>query len=256
MPNNFFDGFWSKKKQRETLAETPVVKQNLLNESQTQQPTIVPSAVNSSINVQANKTLNKSEVVAQDKKIELTQEQKRILYRIKSDCYDFTIEEMPTKAKFAEACLKKADILNLALKEKFLKQMLDFSEEVFLPLPQVPEIFTLELQLYKDKKSEIDALLPAFQKAEKALSDDILNFSAIVKEIKSKYKLSPDWNGKKPTLMKHSAELNMRKQKYIEDESKLLSQFAKLYPHAQKINTEYISFCKICLPLLNSVINS
>ncbi len=258
MPKNFFGGFPSKKKQKETLTETPLVRQNIIDESQTQQPQTTNNKIISGWDMPASQTLDKYDVISnrQEKKLKLTQEQKKILYRIKSDCFDFTNEEMPGKAKFSQACLKETDILNLELKEKFLKQLLGFSAELFLQIPQVPEIFTLELQLYKDKKSEIDALLPDFQKTEKALSDDILNFSAIVKEIKSKYKLSPDWNGKKPALMKHSAELNIRKQKYIEDENILLLQYAKLYPHAQKINTEYSSFCKLCLPTLNKAINN
>ncbi len=71
------------------------------------------------------------------------------------------------------------------------------------------------------RKSELDAAAHQLEKVRVTLTEEILNFTAIVQEMSNRYKLSPNWEGKKPVLIEKQKELEKRKLEYENDEQQL-----------------------------------
>ncbi len=114
------------------------------------------------------------------------------------------------------------------------------------------ENFELSLELLDEKKAELDALLPPFLTRENALKADIQAFTKAVNEAQSKHKLSPDWDGKKPTLMRLGAQLQERREAYNKDEERLNTKTEKLYALHAEFYQEFSLFCEELLPLLEA----
>ncbi len=55
---------------------------------------------------------------------------------------------------------------------------------------------------------------------EKKLTDDITKYAQLVKELGAKFKLSADWEGKKPQMIALGQKLSEMREKYLADEAK------------------------------------
>ncbi len=114
------------------------------------------------------------------------------------------------------------------------------------------ENFALSLELLDEKKAELDTLLPPFLTRETALKADIQAFTKAVNETQAKHKLSPDWGGKKPALMRLGAQLQERREAYNKDEAQLNTKTEKLYALHAEFYQEFSLFCEDMLPLLEA----
>lgn len=99
-----------------------------------------------------------------------------------------------------------------------------------------------ELTAIISRKSELDAATHQLEKVRVTLTQEILNFTAIVQQMSNRYKLSPNWEGKKPVLIEKQKELEKRKSEYEENEKQLdkyliafYQQYASFYNRLREI---------------------
>lgn len=78
-----------------------------------------------------------------------------------------------------------------------------------------------ELTIIISRKAELDTVAHQLEKMRITLTEEILNFTTIVQEMSNRYKLSPNWEGKKPVLIEKQKELEKRKSEYEKNEQQL-----------------------------------
>ncbi len=70
--------------------------------------------------------------------------------------------------------------------------------------------------------------------AEAALSSEIVKYSDIVAEMAAKYKLSPDWGGKKPQMINLGQQLNQKRSALLDQEEALKAKAGNIYGQMQE----------------------
>lgn len=99
------------------------------------------------------------------------------------------------------------------------------------------------------RKEDLDMAAHNLEKIRLSLTEEILNFSNIVKEVSSRYKLSPTWEGKKPILIEKQKELERRKSEYEKNEKQLDACFIEFY---KEYTTFHKEFCGLCTRMIRS----
>lgn len=95
-----------------------------------------------------------------------------------------------------------------------------------------------------DHRAELDKEAAELEKVRIALIDEIIKFTQVVKELGERYKLSPNWEGKKPILIEKQKELEGRKQEYEEKEKEINKKFRALYREYTQLDIEIRTWCQ------------
>ncbi len=80
--------------------------------------------------------------------------------------------------------------------------------------------------------AEVDLLL----KRGTELSAEILKYAELAKQLGDRYKLSPDWEGKKPKMIALGQALNEKRAQYLSDEQDMEVRTMKLYSEREKLS--------------------
>lgn len=89
----------------------------------------------------------------------------------------------------------------------------------------------------KQKTTIINQRVSEFRKVEKALREEIINFTNIVREMGQRYKLSPTWEGKKPILIEKQKQLEAKRRSYDKAEEEINEQLLSFYKEYQKMQS-------------------
>lgn len=89
-------------------------------------------------------------------------------------------------------------------------------------------------KLYQEKRN-LDQEVEQLSKEGEKLRQDIILFTRAVEEASSRYKLSPDWEGRKAPLMEVRKQLEARKVAYEEKEMRIDREAIELHKMIQQV---------------------
>ncbi len=116
--------------------------------------------------------------------------------------------------------------------EKSGMEIIDVLHEMMLT-KRISGIEGLEM-LYEEKQSLDQDVEQLYQEAQK-LRQDIMLFTRAVEEASSRYKLSPDWEGRKAPLMEVRRQLEVRRTAYEEKENKVNQKIQEICGKCEKV---------------------
>lgn len=101
-----------------------------------------------------------------------------------------------------------------------------------------------KLQDFTENKKALDVAAANLETLRVTLTQEILNFTRIVKEVGERYKLSPNWEGKKQVLIEKQKELEKRKSEYEKNERQLDDCFSALYREFEDIDRAFLELSR------------
>ncbi|MFI3172078.1 MAG: hypothetical protein R3Y58_06915 [Eubacteriales bacterium] len=148
-----------------------------------------------------------------------------------------------------EEYLRSDDFESLVAKQRLLS-MLEMEELQYLQKKD-KELFHLSYLAIKNRmreivarKKELDIAASQLETVRAPLANEIINFTNIVREVGERYKLSPNWEGKKPVLIEKQKELEKRKDEYEKNEKQLDRCFVAFYKEYKAFDQEFRELCK------------
>lgn len=94
------------------------------------------------------------------------------------------------------------------------------------------------------RKHELDSVANQLENIRVPLANEILDFTKIVREVGERYKLSPNWEGKKPILIDKQKELEKRRDDYEKNEKQLDACFIAFYKEVTHLDFEIRTMCE------------
>lgn len=93
------------------------------------------------------------------------------------------------------------------------------------------------------RKEALDKAAWQLEEIRVPLLTEIINFGKAIKEVGERYKLSPNWEGKKPILIEKQKELEARKKEYEKMESQLNTCFLAFYQEYEVLDKDIRVYC-------------
>ncbi len=126
-----------------------------------------------------------------------------------------------------------------------IKQEFEILYEIAYIFPDIRSIrvFAFVFSALRAATYKYESWLPrisTLSKAEDNLSDEIAEFIKTVHEMANKFKLSSDWEGKKPQMIAAGKKLSSRRLKLLEEEAKLDEKLKEMYREFAKLHKLFI----------------
>lgn len=153
-------------------------------------------------------------------------------------------------AKDFDEYIESQDFTELTDKMNVLSLIREIAPEMYevsdLPIAEI----AIAVKEVREQWLSIDAQVEEIKIEGDALREEIFNFAAAVNELKTKHKLSHDWDGKKPAMMNLQLKLNERREKYMKKEEKVELKLKELYEDYAEIYDAFISCCPCLIEVL------
>lgn len=94
------------------------------------------------------------------------------------------------------------------------------------------------------RKQELEVAAKQLESIRVPLTKEILDFTKIVREVGERYKLSPNWEGKKPLLIDKQKELEQRRDAYEKNEKQLDVCFVAFYKEVAQLDCSIRKLCE------------
>lgn len=165
------------------------------------------------------------------------------LLKAKTNCQSIAKKPFTSKAKNFEDYIECQDFKGLPEKAEVLRLVREVAPETY----QMTEVPITELGIAVEEihgnwveiQDEVDVL----KEEGDVLRADIHQFVATINELKNKYKLSPDWEGKKPGMMTYQNKLKERRENYLRKEKKVEAKLNVLYEDYAEVYEAFVSCC-------------
>lgn len=172
------------------------------------------------------------------------------IIKAKTNCQSISKKQCTNQVKKFEDYIECQDFKSIPEKADILKLIREIAPEVY----QVSEIPITEVglavqELYENW-SEIENEVQVLKEEGDVLRVDINQFVATTNELKNKYKLSPDWEGKKPGMMTYQSKLKERREAYLRKEQKVDTKLEVLYDDYSEVYEAFVS----CGPYIEQVL--
>lgn len=177
------------------------------------------------------------------------------LLKAKTNCQSIAKKQFTNQVKKFDDYIECQDFNGIPEKSDILRIVREVAPEAYqiseYPITEVgiavQEIYENWLEIEK----EVDSL-----KGEgDCLRGDIHKFVATVNELKNKYKLSPDWEGKKPGMMTYQSTLKERREDYLRKEKQVEAKLNILYEDYAEVYDAFVSCCPYIVEILESKAN-
>ncbi len=127
-------------------------------------------------------------------------------------------------------------------------------------LPQVmqAEEFSRLAALFKIVEDKVKVLMPIVNEIASEqikLEGEILKYTELTNEFAAKYKLSHDWEGKKPKMIEIGKNLNQKREVYLKKEEEQVGRVKALYDDLAKCHAVFVSNKDYLTVTLNKQIN-
>lgn len=130
------------------------------------------------------------------------------------------------KAVSFEAYLEREDFSQLRKQKEWISAIAQMPEHLETPTELIRETY--------EQWEKVTKAVAEFHSESETLKKDILEFTKILQEVRTKYKLSPDWSGKKQSLLTLRGNLALRREEYEKKEERINQMILELYEMYQK----------------------
>lgn len=165
------------------------------------------------------------------------------LVKAKTSCQIIAKKKFDSKAKSFDEYIESQDFKELPLKSEVLGLIREMAPEAYqtsdLPITEIG----IAVQELLGDWSELEEEVKVLKEEGGVLRTDIHQFAATISELKNKYKLSPDWEGKKPAMMTYQSKLKERREEYLRKEKQVEEQLKVLYEDYAEVYDAFASCC-------------
>lgn len=178
------------------------------------------------------------------------------LIRAKNTCLNIGNKEFSEIVKTFDEYIECQDFKELPEKYSVIVLLREIAPELYenetLPITEIG----MAVQEVYTSWSEIESSAKELDAEGEVLRGEIQNFAIAVNELKNKYKLSADWEGKKPAMMGVQTSLKERREQYLKKEAKIEEGLKTLYEDYAEIYDAFSEHCTYFVEALDLKINT
>lgn len=180
--------------------------------------------------------------------------ERELLLKAKNDCQIVADYKLVRQGKEFEEYIGTEDFQYLEVKYSILQLLKSVAPELYETEGVWLSELYVALEQVQRKYNQIEKLAEPLDKEGRELKADIIKFSNAVTEMKSKHKLSPDWEGKKQSMMNLQNQLTHRRSEYTKKEGQIEQKIDDLYKEYATVHGRFIKNEKDFITILNKKI--